>query len=83
VQLVISVATLASIATTFPVTGAVLAVMEVAVWAPVKERLLTNVAQLVAVTVSLAATAAIDVCPHPELPVPFPQMLLRLVWNPL
>jgi hypothetical protein len=83
VQLVISVAMLAKIETTSPVTGAVLEVIVVPVWAPVKERLLTSVAQLVAVTVSPAATAAIDVCPHPESPVPVPQTLLRLVWNPL
>jgi hypothetical protein len=80
---VISALTLAKIATTFPVTGAVLDVMVVVVWAPVTERLLTSVAQLVAVTTPLADTALIAVCPQPESPEPVLQMLLRLVWKVL
>jgi hypothetical protein len=51
--------------TIFPVTGAVLAVMVVLVWLPVVERVLTKVAQLVAVTTPLELTVEIEVCPHP------------------
>jgi hypothetical protein len=61
VQLVMSVLTLAKIEMIFPVTGAVLEVMVVLVWLPVVERLLTNVAQLVAVTMPPVLTAPIDV----------------------
>ena len=70
VQLLISVCTLARIATIFPVTGAVLDVMVVVLWAPVVERLLTSVAQFVAVTIPDAATVAIEVCPQPASPDP-------------
>jgi hypothetical protein len=83
VQLVISVATLAKMLITVPVVGAVLAVMAVVDWAPVTERLLTKVAQLVAVTVPPVLTAAIDVCPQPESPDPVLQIVLRLVWKVL
>ena len=83
VQLVISVATLAKILTILPVTGAVLDVMVVVDWAPVTERLLTRVAQLVAVTTPPVLTALIAVCPHPESPVPVLQIALRLVWKVL
>ncbi len=72
VQLVISVDTSAKILTIFPVTGADLAVRVVTVWLPVTERLLTRVAQLVAVTIPLVLTVAIDVCPQPESPDPVP-----------
>jgi hypothetical protein len=68
---------------TVPVVGADLDVKAVLVWAPEVARLLTKVAQLVAVTVPLAATAAIDVCPQPESPDPVLQIALRLVWKVL
>jgi hypothetical protein len=82
-QLLMSAATLAKIATTFPVTGAVLDVMVVVLWAPVVERLLTRVAQLVAVTVPAEATLDIAVCPQPASPELVLQIALRLAWNPL
>ena len=83
VQLVISVLTAGKMLITVPVVGADLDVKAVLVWAPEVARLLTKVAQLVAVTVPLAATAAIDVCPHPESPDPVLQIALRLVWKVL
>jgi hypothetical protein len=43
------------------------------------ERLLTNVAQLVAVTTPLELTLLIAVCPQPESVEPVPQIALRLV----
>jgi hypothetical protein len=78
VQLLMSVDTLAKIFTTFPVTGAALDVMDVVVCPPVMERLLTRVAQLVAVTTALVATVPIAVCPHPESVEPVLQIGLRL-----
>jgi hypothetical protein len=83
VQLLMSVDTLAKIFTTFPVTGAALDVMDVVVCPPVMERLLTRVAQLVAVTTALALTALILDCPQPESVVPVLQIALRLVWKVL
>ena len=70
VTLVISVLTLAKIPIMFPVTGAVLDVRVVLVWVPDVARLLTIVAHCVAVTVPLAATVAMSVCPQPASPDP-------------
>jgi len=67
---VMSVLTLARIAIRFPVTGAVLAVRVVPVCVPVVARLLTKVAQLVAVTVAATDTVAMSVCPQPASPDP-------------
>jgi hypothetical protein len=50
VTLLISVATLAKIATTLPATGAVREVNVVPVWLPAVARVLTKLAQLVAAT---------------------------------
>jgi hypothetical protein len=74
-----SVATLAKILITLPVTGAVLDVRTILVWDPDVARLLTRVAQLVAVTTPPVLTAEIAVCPHPESVAPVPQIALRLV----
>jgi hypothetical protein len=63
--LVISVATLDKIATTPPVTGAVLEVNVVPVWLPAVARVLTKLAQLVAVTTPFELTALNAVCPQP------------------
>ncbi len=73
---VMSVLTLAKIEIVFPVTGAVLDVRLVLVWVPVVARLLTKVAQLVAVTVAAADTVAMSVCPHPASPDPVLHTLL-------
>ena len=70
VTLVMSVCTLARIAIKFPVTGAVLDVMVVEDCVPDVLRLLTMVAHCVAVTVPLAATVAMSVCPQPASPAP-------------
>jgi hypothetical protein len=52
---------LAKIAMIFPVTGAVLDVRVVPVWVPDVAKLLTKVAQFVAVTTPLADTVAMPV----------------------
>jgi hypothetical protein len=83
VQLVISVLTAGKMLITVPVVGADLDVKAVLVWAPDVARLLTKVAQLVAVTTPPVLTAAIDVCPQPESPDPVLQIVLRLVWKVL
>ena len=75
---VMSVLTLARIAIRFPVTGAVLDVRVVPVWVPDVAKLLTKVAQFVAVTVPLVATVAMSVCPHPASPEP----VLHTRFNP-
>jgi hypothetical protein len=67
---VISVLTLAKIPIRFPVTGAVLDVRVVPVCVPVVAKLLTKVAQFVAVTVPLVDTVEMSVCPHPASPAP-------------
>jgi hypothetical protein len=54
----------------FPVTGAVLDVRLVPVWVPDVVKLLTIVAQFVAVTIPLVDTVAMSVCPHPASVVP-------------
>lgn len=77
VTLLISVCTLAKMPITFPVTGAVLDVNVVLVWVPDVAKLLTNVAQLVAVTTPLADTDVIAVCPQPLSPEPVDQMSFR------
>jgi hypothetical protein len=77
-QLLISVATLAKILIRFPVTGAVLDVIDVVVWLPDVERVLTKVAQLVAVTRAAELTSPIAVCPQPDWPDPVLQNELRL-----
>jgi hypothetical protein len=78
VTLVISVLTLAKIPIMFPVTGAVLDVMVVPVWVPEVAKLLTIVAQFVAVTIPLVDTVAMSVCPQPASPAP----VLHTRFNP-
>jgi hypothetical protein len=91
-MLLMSVATALSTLIVVPVVGAVLAVIEVAVWLPIELKRLTRVAHWVAVTRSAGpglgpATVAIAVCPHPLSPDPVLQMLLMfgdpVLTNPL
>ena len=78
VILVKSVLRLAKIEIVSPAVGAVLEVNVVAVWLPDEERLLTNPAHCVAVTVPPVDTVLSAVCPHPLSVAPVPQISFRL-----
>ena len=79
VMVLMSVATLAKIAMTLPVTGCVRLVRVELVCCPAVARLATKAAQLVAVTVPPMLTVLRAVCPQPESPVPVLQTLLMLL----
>jgi hypothetical protein len=74
VTLDMSVLNADKIPTTFPVTGAVLAVMAVLVWVPDVAKLLTRLAHCVAETVPPVEAAVKAVCPQPLSPDPVAQM---------
>ena len=74
VTVVMSADTLAKIPTTLPVTGAVLDVRVELVCVPDVAKLLTSVAQLVAVTTPEVDTDDIAVCPQPLSPDPVAQI---------
>jgi hypothetical protein len=86
-QLEMSVATAANTLMVCPAVGADLLVIVVAVWLPILARVLTKLAQFVAVTVPPTLTVLSAVCPHPLSVDPAPQMLLMfgepVLTNPL
>ena len=79
VMVLMSVATLAKIAMTLPVTGCVRLVRVESVCEPALARFPTKAAHDVAVTVPPMLTVLRAVCPQPESPVPVLQTLLMLL----
>ena len=74
-----TLATLAKMAITFPVTGCVRLVKVEPVWLPAVAKLATKAAQLVAVTVPPMLTVLRAVCPQPLSPLPVLQTALILL----
>ena len=78
VILVMSALTLANTAIRLPAVGAVREVIVVPVWLPAADKVLTRLAQLVALTVPPVDTVLKAVCPHPESVAPLPQIPFTL-----